>query len=187
MSTEPSSFLPYHEPGIVTILIQSSFLLILNIVNTLFDKLIFCGLLGQVFIGVAWGRPGADWLGFGVENTVVQLGYLGLILLVYAGKFQRPKPNHSFLINDKRWSRYEFLIPKGKSVPLHCRCRNRSRLPRLSLLHPASPSRRYTCTGLLSRSSALFNKSRDDFHDPQHQWLVSHTSRDCLDDCCNDG
>ncbi|OBT80928.1 hypothetical protein VF21_00135 [Pseudogymnoascus sp. 05NY08] len=85
MTAEVKSFLPYHEPGIVTILIQSSFILILNVVNTLFDKFIFCGLLGQVFIGVAWGTPGAKWLGQGVEDVIVQLGYLGLILLVYQG------------------------------------------------------------------------------------------------------
>ncbi|KFY08046.1 hypothetical protein V492_06583 [Pseudogymnoascus sp. VKM F-4246] len=85
MTREAKSFLPYHEPGIVTILIQSSFILILNVVNTLFDKLIFCGLLGQVFIGVAWGTPGGKWLGQDVEDVIVQLGYLGLILLVYQG------------------------------------------------------------------------------------------------------
>ncbi|KFY93818.1 hypothetical protein V500_03511 [Pseudogymnoascus sp. VKM F-4518 (FW-2643)] len=77
MPAETKSFLPYHEPGIVTILIQSSFILILNVVNTLFDKLIFCGLLGQVFIGVAWGTPGGKWLGQDVEDVIVQLGYLG--------------------------------------------------------------------------------------------------------------
>lgn len=86
MTAEVKSFLPYHEPGIVTILIQSSFILILNAVNTLLDKLIFCGLLGQVFIGVAWGTPGAKWLDQGVQNVIVQLGYLGLILLVYQGE-----------------------------------------------------------------------------------------------------
>ncbi|KFY47148.1 hypothetical protein V494_00140 [Pseudogymnoascus sp. VKM F-4513 (FW-928)] len=85
MTEEAKSFLPYHEPGIVTILIQSSFILILNVVNTLFDKLVFCGLLGQVFIGVAWGTPGGKWLGQDVEDVIVQLGYLGLILLVYQG------------------------------------------------------------------------------------------------------
>jgi hypothetical protein len=85
MLSEPETFLPYKEPGIVTILVQSSFVLSLNVVNTLFDKLIFCGLLGQVFIGVAWGTPGAQWLGFDVEDSIVQLGYLGLILLVYEG------------------------------------------------------------------------------------------------------
>ncbi|KAH8602630.1 Sodium/hydrogen exchanger family-domain-containing protein [Bisporella sp. PMI_857] len=79
------SFLPYHEPEIVTILIQSSFLLVLNVVNSLFDKLIVCGLLGQVFVGVAWGTPGTRWLDVDFEDVVVQLGYLGLILLVYEG------------------------------------------------------------------------------------------------------
>jgi hypothetical protein len=86
MAIEVKSFLPYHEPNIVTILIQSSFILILNVINTVFDRLIFCGLLGQVFIGVAWGTPGAKWLGQEVENVIVQLGYLGLILLVYQGE-----------------------------------------------------------------------------------------------------
>ncbi|KAH7360618.1 Sodium/hydrogen exchanger family-domain-containing protein [Rhexocercosporidium sp. MPI-PUGE-AT-0058] len=81
----PTSFLPYHEPGIVTILIQTSLLLTLNIVNTIFDHLLFCGLLGQVFIGVAWGTPGAKWLPAETEHVIVQLGYLGLILLVYEG------------------------------------------------------------------------------------------------------
>ncbi|KAG4436183.1 hypothetical protein IFR05_008343 [Cadophora sp. M221] len=81
----PTSFLPYHEPGIVIILIQTSLLLVLNIVNTILDRLIFCGLLGQVFIGVAWGTPGAKWLSVETEHVIVQLGYLGLILLVYEG------------------------------------------------------------------------------------------------------
>lgn len=86
MSTHIHSFLPYQVPGIVTILIQASLLLALNVVNALFDRLIFCGLLGQVFIGVAWGTPGAKWLDEDIENVLVQLGYLGLILLVYEGK-----------------------------------------------------------------------------------------------------
>jgi len=85
MEGEPDTFLPYHEPDIVTILIQTSLLLILNVVNTVFDRLIFCGLLGQVFVGVAYGTPGAKWLDVDFEDVVVQLGYLGLILLVYEG------------------------------------------------------------------------------------------------------
>lgn len=83
--TTPTSFLPYQEPPIATILIQSTLLLALNTINTLFDTLIFCGLLGQVFIGVAWGTPGAKWLSQDSEDVIVQLGYLGLILLVYEG------------------------------------------------------------------------------------------------------
>lgn len=79
------SALPYHEPGIVTILIQSSFLLLLNATNYVLDNIIYCGLLGQVFIGIAWGTPGANWLSQAAQDTVMQLGYLGLILIVYEG------------------------------------------------------------------------------------------------------
>lgn len=79
-------FLPYHEPSIRTILIQSSFILCLNFISTVLDKLIFCGLLGQVFIGIAWGTPGAKFLDTSSQNVIVQLGYLGLLLLVFEGK-----------------------------------------------------------------------------------------------------
>lgn len=77
--------LSYREPEITTILVQSSFLLFLNIVNWVLDYAIYCGLLGQVFIGIAWGVPGATWLSLDVQDAVMQLGYLGLILLVYEG------------------------------------------------------------------------------------------------------
>ena len=109
----PSSFLPYHEPGIVTILIISCFFLALNLVNTAFDKLIYCGLIGQIFIGVAWGTPGAGWLGEALEEAIVQFGYIGLILLVYEGR-QISHDNHLFsllrkwLTRSDRWTRYQF-------------------------------------------------------------------------------
>ena len=77
--------LPYQEPSIKTILILSSFLTLLNAVNHVLDRLIYCGLIGQVLIGVAYGTPSAKWLGKGTEQIVVQLEYLGLILLVYEG------------------------------------------------------------------------------------------------------
>jgi hypothetical protein len=77
--------LPYREPGIVVILVLTSFLLLLAVVNAAVDKLLYCGLLGQVLIGIAWGSPGAKWLSASAEETVVQLGYLGLVLLVYEG------------------------------------------------------------------------------------------------------
>ncbi|KAM3523677.1 hypothetical protein MY4038_008083, partial [Beauveria bassiana] len=84
---------PYHEPEILTILIQSSFLLLLNVVNFLLDKAVYCGLLGQVFIGVAWGTPGANWIGANAESAIVQLGYLGLLLLVYEGGLSTSLPS----------------------------------------------------------------------------------------------
>lgn len=84
--SDVTASLPYHEPGIVTILVLSSFLLLLNFVNFALDKIVYCGLLGQVFLGVAWGSPGAKWLDSFTEKVIVQLGYLGLLLLVYEGE-----------------------------------------------------------------------------------------------------
>lgn len=85
-SLSASAALPYHEPGIVTILIISSFLLLLNAVNHVLDRIIYCGLIGQLFIGIAWGVPGANWLSEELQHSIVQLGYIGLILIVYEGK-----------------------------------------------------------------------------------------------------
>ncbi|RAL16335.1 cation:proton antiporter [Aspergillus homomorphus CBS 101889] len=75
----------YEEPAIGTILSQSGFLLVLNLVNVCLDKLLYCGLIGQLFVGILWGTPGAKWLPDDAETVIQQLGYLGLILLVYEG------------------------------------------------------------------------------------------------------
>lgn len=78
--------LAYHEPSIITILIQASFLLLLNISNFILNHLLYCGLVAEVFLGVAWGTRGAKWLDIEAEQFIRQLGYLGLILVVYEGK-----------------------------------------------------------------------------------------------------
>jgi Kef-type K+ transport system membrane component KefB len=77
--------LPYHEPSIIVIAILSCFLLLLSLVNYGLDKIAYCGLIGQIALGIAWGTPGAKWLSREVEDAIVQLGYLGLILLVFEG------------------------------------------------------------------------------------------------------
>ncbi|KAM0417164.1 hypothetical protein ACHAPT_012873 [Fusarium lateritium] len=79
------SSLSYHEPSITVISILSGFLLLLNLLNYGLDKIAYCGLIGQVALGIAWGTPGAKWLSREVEDAVMQLGYLGLILTVYEG------------------------------------------------------------------------------------------------------
>ena len=87
MPTESSAAsLAYHEPSIVVILVQASFLLLLSIANAALDRTLCCGLLGQVLVGIAWGAPGARWLSASAQETIAQLGYLGLILLVYEGE-----------------------------------------------------------------------------------------------------
>ncbi|CAG8428223.1 unnamed protein product [Penicillium salamii] len=75
----------YHEPSVKTVLNYTGFLLVLNIANTCLDKLLYCGLIGQLFIGVLWGTPGAKWLDRETETVIQQIGYLGLILLIYEG------------------------------------------------------------------------------------------------------
>ncbi|KIY04003.1 uncharacterized protein Z520_00695 [Fonsecaea multimorphosa CBS 102226] len=77
--------LPYHEPGIITILIQSSFLLVLNTLGFALDRVFYCGLVGQVLIGMAWGAPGLRLLARPFEDVAVQLGHLGLIAIVFEG------------------------------------------------------------------------------------------------------
>jgi hypothetical protein len=89
MAAETSPSLPYHEPAVDIILVQASFLLLLNITNAALDRIVYCGLLGQVLVGTAWGTPGAKWLSTQMEQVIVQLGYIGLILLVFEG--------HSFI------------------------------------------------------------------------------------------
>ncbi|KAI1427863.1 Sodium/hydrogen exchanger family-domain-containing protein [Xylaria sp. FL1777] len=78
-------YLPYHEPSLVQLLISSTFLLALNSINSVLDRTLACGLVGQVLIGTAWGQPGAQWLPIDSQRVVSSLGYLGLILVVYAG------------------------------------------------------------------------------------------------------
>ncbi|PGG97955.1 hypothetical protein GX51_07068 [Blastomyces parvus] len=83
----------YHEPTIHTILNSAGLLLVLNIVNTCLDKSLYCGLVGQLFIGILWGTPGAKWLDRGMETVIQQLGYLGLIMLVYEGGLATSMPS----------------------------------------------------------------------------------------------
>ena len=80
-----SSAIPYQEPGIITILILSTFILLSNAIGHVLDSWTYCGLVGQILVGVAWGTPGTKWLDENVQHAVIELGYLGLILLVYEG------------------------------------------------------------------------------------------------------
>ncbi|KAI9807660.1 MAG: hypothetical protein M1825_005601 [Sarcosagium campestre] len=84
MSTAQTA-LPYHEPSVAVILIEASFLIALNVINNVLDRGIYCGLVGQILLGTAWGTPGSKWLPIEAQESMVQIGYLGLILIVYEG------------------------------------------------------------------------------------------------------
>ncbi|KAI1175378.1 cation/H+ exchanger [Nemania sp. FL0916] len=85
MPTTNEAALPYHEPSIETILIQASFMILLNLFNWALDAILYCGLIGQILVGIAWGTPGGKILSSDAEQIFVELGYVGLILLVFEG------------------------------------------------------------------------------------------------------
>ncbi|PYH88931.1 hypothetical protein BO71DRAFT_453760 [Aspergillus ellipticus CBS 707.79] len=64
----------YRDPAIATILNQTGFLLALNLVQVVLDRVLYCGLVGQVLVGILWGTPGAKWLPQETETVIQQLG-----------------------------------------------------------------------------------------------------------------
>ncbi|KAF7863896.1 hypothetical protein EAF04_006861 [Stromatinia cepivora] len=81
------AYLPYEEPGIEVILSLTSFIVLLNITRYILDRALYCGIIGQILIGIIWGLPvgGTSWLTHGDQKTIQALGYLGLIGLVFEG------------------------------------------------------------------------------------------------------
>jgi Kef-type K+ transport system membrane component KefB len=80
-------YLAYHQPGITLILSLTSFLLLLNAIRQILDHFLFCGIIGEILIGIIWGLPvgGTSWLPLEIQDTIQALGYLGLIGLVFEG------------------------------------------------------------------------------------------------------
>lgn len=80
-------YLAYEEPGIVLILTLTSFLVLLNGTRYIADRLLYCGLIGEILIGIIWGMPvgGTTWLSEGTQEAIQAFGYLGLIGLVFEG------------------------------------------------------------------------------------------------------
>jgi Kef-type K+ transport system membrane component KefB len=80
-------YLAYHEPNINLILSLTSFLLLLNTSRHVLDRVLYCGIIGEILIGVIWGLPvgGTAWLSKEMQETIQVLGYLGLIGLVFEG------------------------------------------------------------------------------------------------------
>jgi Kef-type K+ transport system membrane component KefB len=80
-------YLPYEQPNITVILSLTSFLIVLNGVRYLLDKLLYCGLIGEILIGIIWGLPvgRTAWLTEGTQEAIQAFGYLGLVGLVFEG------------------------------------------------------------------------------------------------------
>ncbi|BCS27909.1 cation:proton antiporter [Aspergillus puulaauensis] len=78
-------FLPYHEPGIVEILIIVSFFFILSLAEWASAKIIRAGIIGHIAVGIIYGKPLADILELDWQKTFLSLGYVGLILIIFEG------------------------------------------------------------------------------------------------------
>lgn len=80
-------YLPYEEPGITTILSLTSFLLLLNASRYVLDRILYCGIIAEIIIGIIWGLPvgGTAWVSACTQKTIQEFGYLGLIGLVFEG------------------------------------------------------------------------------------------------------
>ena len=175
--------LAYETPGILTILIWSSFFVVLNVINVLLDKAIYCGLVGQIFIGVTWGKPGGNLLEDEAEKIVVLLGYLGLILLVYEGDLPQllNTRNIGTKLTSLRWSFHIFFGCKVKFGPLSCGCFYRHLLADCLFIFPISSSRCIVIAGFCCWCGAMLYQLGNDLHSPQYQWADSHTTRHSFD------
>lgn len=81
------SYLPYQTPTIISLLSIFSFIFLLNAIRYVLDHLLYCGIVGEILIGVVWGAPvgGDAWLSQNAQETIQLLGYLGLIAIVFQG------------------------------------------------------------------------------------------------------
>ncbi|WVQ79773.1 hypothetical protein IAT38_001873 [Cryptococcus sp. DSM 104549] len=80
----PSDF-AYTEPSIAHLLTLFTYLWLLNLARWVVQYLVGAGLLGEIAIGIIYGSPLAGWLDVGWQETMVVLGYLGLLLIVLEG------------------------------------------------------------------------------------------------------
>ncbi len=85
----PSTF-AYHDPPVQSLLILSSYLYLLNLFGWLAQSLVSAGLIGQILIGVIYGSPLAEWLEVEWQQTLVVVGYVGLLLIVFEGELCYP-------------------------------------------------------------------------------------------------
>ena len=73
------------HPSGVQILTLSSYLYLLNVFGWIFNYLFHAGLVGQVILGIIYGTPVGQLLPQDWETTLWQIGYLGLVLIVFEG------------------------------------------------------------------------------------------------------
>lgn len=51
--------------------------------------MIQAGIIGQIAVGIIYGVPLANILEHGWQETFITLGYVGLILIIFEGKWEK--------------------------------------------------------------------------------------------------
>jgi hypothetical protein len=62
-----------------------SFFLFLSLAEWLSARIIRAGIIGQIAVGIIYGKPLADILELEWQHTFIALGYVGLILIIFEG------------------------------------------------------------------------------------------------------
>lgn len=78
----------YAQPTAIDVLVISSYFYLLNVVREIFDALFNSGLVGEVALGIIYGTPLAGILSSEWEQTFWDVGYIGLILIVFEGLYR---------------------------------------------------------------------------------------------------
>lgn len=80
----------YARPNLVAVLTLASFVYFANVARWIADELLFAGLLGEILVGIIFGAPLAGILSASWEQTFLDLGYIGLLLVVFEGMCSCP-------------------------------------------------------------------------------------------------
>lgn len=73
------------QPTPVQTLILGSYFYLLNLFRWAFEKTLHAGLVGEIALGIIYGTPLAGILTNEWEETLWQVGYIGLMLIVFEG------------------------------------------------------------------------------------------------------
>ena len=77
------SSVPYQVPSTPSLLTLSSFLYLINVADSLSAQWIHAGLIGPLVVGIVYGPQAAGILSASLQSTLISLGYVGLLLIVF--------------------------------------------------------------------------------------------------------
>jgi hypothetical protein len=66
-------------------LIIISFFFLLSLAEWISTKIIRAGIIGQIAVGIIYGKPLANILEYSWQQTFLAIGYVGLILIIFEG------------------------------------------------------------------------------------------------------